>query len=1322
MRLRLPGLFMLCVALSAQAKTHTDGFYLYTTLDDNTCKVEQADATVKITDARIEIPAVVNIDGRAYSVTEIPDNAFKCPGSNYDVKEIVLPEGLTSIGEHAFENYTKVTELVLPNTLTTLSSYAFKSVTGLKKVTIGTGLRNIPDYVFERDGNITDVRVLSKEPPTLGNQAFPLPFFVTLTVPKGAKEAYAAAPVWSTFQTIVEDGTEIIEVPRPEISMDKDNMVTITCSDPRASIYYTFGTVSPTKESTLYTAPFELKEKTTVRAKAFIEDFQSAEAHAYLEPRVGLEIPDSLLVFLNGSPAWASQKRMAWHHYPIAADGESSREGDILGEACVWAEPAGDLLYMLSYDSYSESPENHLTTYDRGTLEFVSQEPLPNDFIANDLAVDPVTGNLYGVFVSKSNEYHFGYINLETKTRTNVAKYDLLYREGETTIDRVMALCFSPEGVAYGLTFAGRLVTFDRETGAYTVIGETKWNINYVSCARWDEKTGLILYAFSNQDGRHYFYTIDPKTAERNMLEEVPGSITAFFTPYDYVKPKAPSAPQNVTLSFPEGKRQGVLSFKAPATSQNGDEISGNLNYRIVRKGKTVTEGEVRCGGMASVDITAPMDGTVTYSVVLSNNYGESLRGKTSAFAGVDVPSTPSVTAEKTDKGIKLNWTAVTTGKNGGYIKADDIYYTVYRYPGKETVVSRTTDTSYTDEVAEPAEGQVKQYWYTVTAVCGDNMSEAAKSNKVVLGYFTPTWTESFSEETSLDNFTIINNSGYNFSDEETTSGWRWNNYWRSAGAFYHPFAQMDDWLITPPMMMEKGKTYRITFKAGAYWDRTKNYLEVCAGNDNTAAAMNKVLLPKFNVQSENQKGDWMDAYSVDYVPEETGLQYVGFHCLSEPNQLWLYLDDIKIFEGITAGAPKAVDNLQITPDAMGRLDAAITFNMPSKTVDEKAIEGIMTAEIIRDGEVVFKKESLAPGVEVSYTDKVTEHGSHEYQVRAIAGDILGMPILTAAFVGNSRPLAVTEIKAVENAEKYGEVTISWTAPEADELGRAIAPENLSYEIEYAWASGETDVLVSDIKDTSYTYTPRQATDKEEFIIYQVRAYTPYGKSNVYSRADEQIPVGTSHKAPWSQSFDETEPEVPLGISIINGSVFTCGWHVYNDSDGIDSQDGDNCFGGFEGVAQGNIGSLYTGKLDLADLTSPSLEFYVYKMGPEDVNTLEVQVGGFGNWESIDLISMDQLEEGWNKVTVPMDDFQGKTVQVKWIATVNLYRYVLVDNMKLDGGVNSIDGVGSERVPVASRFFTIDGIEVSAPAPDTPCIMVTTYSDGSVSRRKLMNK
>lgn len=1318
-RLQLLSLLTLFVCLSVNSKTLTEGIFLFTTIDDNSCKVEQADPSVKIDGKTIDIPATVTIDGRTYNVTEVPDNGFKCNGSNYNVTDINLPEGLLSIGANAFENYVKVTTLVIPNSLTKISSCSFKSASGLKTVTIGAGLKLIPAKTFERAGNISEVIMRSAEPPALEDQAFPLPFFITLKVPVGSKDAYAAAPVWKDFQTIVEEGTAVIEVPRPEIQMDQDNMVSITCSDARASIYYTFGTLSPTKNNgTLYTAPFLLQEKTTVRAKAFIDEFQSQEAHMDLEPRAMVSLPDSLIVFLNGHQAWGADKNMAWHSYPVAADGESSRVSDILGNACVWAEPHGDLLYMFNFDTYATNPDYYLTTYDWGTLEFVDQQPLPNDFIANDLAVDPVTGNIYGVF-TRNNEYYFGYINLETKTRTNVAKYDLIYRE--TTVDRVMALCFSPQGVPYGLTFGGRLVKFDRETGAYTIVGETKWNINYVSCARWDEKSGQIVYAFSDQDGRHYIYTINPEPAERSKYVDVPGSISAFFTPYDYVKPQAPAMPQNVALSFNSGSRSGKLTFKAPVTAQNGDEISGNLNYRVVRKGKTVAEGTVRAGAIANVDINAPMDGNYVCSVVLSNNYGESLRGKVSAFAGQDCPATPIVHAQKVEQGIQVDWEAVVEGANGGYIDPSKITYTVIRYPGKETVASRITGTSFVDKVETPQTGKVQQYYYTVTAALGDIVSAAGQSNKIVLGYFTPTWTETFDTEESLDNFTIINNSGYYFSDEGDTSGWTWNNYWRSAGAFYHPYAEMDDWLITPPMMMEKGKTYRLTFKAGSYPDRTRNYLEVCSGTDNTEAAMTNVLLKKFNVQSESQKGDWMNNYTVDLIPEEDGLHYIGFHCLSEANQLWLYLDNINILEGIVAGAPKTVENLSIKADENGIPEAEISFSLPSLTVDDKTLEGMLTAEICRGGEVIFSESDKAPGSTVTFIDKVGSHGNQDYSVRAYAGDVPGMELLSTVFVGNSRPLSPVEVHAVENPEKFGEVTISWTAPEKDERGRGIAAENLTYDIEYAWDNGETGVLATGIKELSYTYAPKQPSDKEQFVTYMVSAYTPYGKNNVGNRTREQIPVGAAYKAPWEESF-VSPLAAPMGMSLINGTV-DCGWSGYNNSDGIDAQDGDNCFAGFRGIAEGNAGSLYTGKLDLSDLTAPMLTYWVYKMGPEDINTIELSVGGFGEWESMDLTSMDQLEEGWNKIEIPMDDYEGKTLQVKWVATVKLYSYVLLDNISLKSkDPSSVDEIDGTKGPVSSRFFTTDGLEIKAPIPGNCCIMVTTYSDGSTSTRKLVLK
>lgn len=68
------------------------------------------------------------------NTVEIREQAFNNPdGGILNITELVLPEGLVSIGRYAFARAT-ITELVLPSTLTTMSSYIFTGSTTLQRV------------------------------------------------------------------------------------------------------------------------------------------------------------------------------------------------------------------------------------------------------------------------------------------------------------------------------------------------------------------------------------------------------------------------------------------------------------------------------------------------------------------------------------------------------------------------------------------------------------------------------------------------------------------------------------------------------------------------------------------------------------------------------------------------------------------------------------------------------------------------------------------------------------------------------------------------------------------------------------------------------------------------------------------------------------------------------------------------------------------------------------------------------------------------------------------------------------------------------------
>ena len=66
-----------------------------------------------------------------------------CP----NLKNVVIPEGATTIPAHVFE-YSSVETVTLPSTLRTIGDYAFQGVTTLKSITTPAGLTSIGIYAF----------------------------------------------------------------------------------------------------------------------------------------------------------------------------------------------------------------------------------------------------------------------------------------------------------------------------------------------------------------------------------------------------------------------------------------------------------------------------------------------------------------------------------------------------------------------------------------------------------------------------------------------------------------------------------------------------------------------------------------------------------------------------------------------------------------------------------------------------------------------------------------------------------------------------------------------------------------------------------------------------------------------------------------------------------------------------------------------------------------------------------------------------------------------------------------------------------------------
>lgn len=1023
---------------------------------------------------------------------------------------------------------------------------------------------------------------------------------------------------------------------------------------------------------------------------------------------------DSLIMYCSTNQNWNGEAYQGFYYYPFTGNGKDRRVGTTLGMTAYWGAPVGNKYYLFcgktDEDSWGdETTTYYLVTLDRATLEEIDRHEVSTDLIANDVAVDPTSGRIYGLFIGDNGEgYVWGYVDPETRTRTKISDYTVKYNNSSNTIDQFRSICFSPDGQAYAVPFSGKLYKVDKETGEVTNVGFTKYYFNYVESATWDHVNDRVLTTYS-YGSQSVLNAIDPTTAAMTTVGNLPGAVTVIYNPYDYVSEKSPLPVDNLTATFENGARDGVVSFVAPTLAEDSTSLSGDLNYFIVNKGEVVASGTVAPGGTVSEQVNTGANELVKYSVYTTNASGESIRELTAAFAGIDKPAMPVVSATLDDNKVKLVWNPVKTGAQGGYIDQSKLTYDVKRYPGGKTVASAITDTTFTDEITLPEEGKVESISYKVVARSGGKASEEGASKKVMIGHLIPEWTEQFATKNSLDNFTIIGTG-------EKAYTWEWNDYRKCANIKGDKSAAQNDWLISPPVYLKKGLSYNLSFdyNTGSYYNQK---YELCIGKDNTAEAMTK------QVDSETLKYAGKPyGYSNKTVTvrvDEDGIYYLGWHARSSANDENLYIDNIDLQAGVVPDVPGNIDNFKVVPEEYGRLYSNISFTLPTKTLNDKAITETLTASLYRNGEVVKTVDNLNAGTDVNLKDTVTKAGDYNYQL--IVSNTQGNSNAATAdvFVGNNAPLGAYRPTATEDLSTPGMVTLKWKSTETDYNGRKILPETLGYKIVRLYSDGATDTLAT-VRDTVYTYKECEPTTSQYMVYYLLYAFNDYGMSNAASLPSLALSVGEAYPAPYNESF-KGRMKIPMDTHTLNGWSRNVKWEPVNDGD-VTSQDGDGCYAHMIGEAAGNSAALTTGKISLEGLSNAELSFWVYRPDGSEANQLETKIGYNGVFTSMDITTMDQLQEGWNKTTIDLSDYAGKTIVLQWVGTIQDFVQIMMDNIYVgDPTVDLIHNANADEVQ-SVRYYDLSGREIQKPAHGAIVLMKTIMGNGKTDVRKVIFK
>lgn len=899
--------------------------------------------------------------------------------------------------------------------------------------------------------------------------------------------------------------------------------------------------------------------------------------------------------------------------------------------------------------------------------------------VATDLAYSYGRNAVYGCFM---NDDGTGY---------NFASYNPVYFSPTVIapLEKEWSACdFGSDGKLYAIDCDGDVWTVNLNTAELTAVGSTGVKSEWITGGFIDQANNTFYWAVKTEaEAALYKITLPSCTPTKVYKLENEEQLGGFIWNEPVVDPKAPAANvSSLSPSFSGTSLSGRMRITPPSTTVDGTKGEGKIKYHILANGIDVATGDTDFAAAGFyVDFTLPEADTYCLGVAYSNEAGMGPRKITTSnkWYGPDVPkATTRLTPTYNDGKVTLSWYAVSSGVHGGSLDTSSRKYRLTRYAnGEATVLSdELTTTSYIDELPETKVRTT--YYYTLECIAGGLTGEPFKSAEFALGPITPPFNMTFTSAISIADWTAVKG-------ENETKAWAFQSTSNGIGVSTST-KPSDSWIFTPVLKLQAGKSYGFSMKARSYSDSYTETFEVKAGRDTTALSMTMAVIDTTTV-----KGSTFQEFVGTIEPEADGDYYLGIHAITPVAGYYLYVSEISIADGLSAAGPAAVADLKMTADATGAHKATATFTVPSLTMEGGPLTGITAFELLRDGEVVATETAeYAAGAEVSVTDDAEDLtcGTHAYQVICYNGSLKGaLSEAVNVYVGYSKPTPVTDIKVTEDPDQPGKVTVSWTAPEADVAGVPFSEGALKY---YVWNRDE-DLVASEITETSVTLEAVEA-GKQIFARYIVIAVSEGGQSDETTSGN--TPVGTPYATPWKESFAGKQLTSIFGSYALSGSDL---WTLISaDTDwGIYPQDEDGGLAFLEGYSN-TKSSLYSGKIDLGELTQPALTFYVYNFGGSggtiSTNTIDVQVRGLdGQLNTVQTVVVGETGElnQWNKVIVPLDDYAGQIIRYQIVATVKDMRFFYVDNMQItnvcDNDLSIIDFSAPASVDPGKEFNAV---------------------------------
>ncbi len=530
----------------------------------------------------------------------------------------------------------------------------------------------------------------------------------------------------------------------------------------------------------------------------------------------------------------------------------------------------------------------------------------------------------------------------------------------------------------------------------------------------------------------------------------------------DVVKdPQKPAMPQLVSYSFPQGATSGYVTYQMPDTTVTGEPITGTLTVIASVDGIANEEVTVAPGAEFNAEFNGLSNGMHIFAcqAVQDGHKGKKLVDK--HFIGAGTPNTPYNIVLT---GTRISWDPVTTAANEGYVDYDSILYKVYL---NEEFVGETYN-SYLD-INLSEDEPIKSYEGAVSASFRGNESYMNYSN--VLTYGKPlelpvTITPTFEEyQISSQFFGDGTYDGQWFYDFDNTC------YYTSMN-----WADCDSWVVLPPFTVdEDGKYITISYEAKvndpAASDQT---LSVYSGTSPDAAGLANCVVSAYTPCDGTAAA--YEKKTATFLASK-GTNYVAFRMqATQIMQYGMAVRNIHIADyNITGASPAAVTGLNAEPADNGVLNAAVSFTLPTKTIDGADLDANADLNVVVADDVETKTLTGKPGETLSVELATAQSKVHELNLITVyteAGELTSPRATTEVYTGVYAP-TYPIINQVEEDATMTSMTIGWEPVTTTfEPGKFLDPSTVTYDIyHFQGIFGNPEKIDGDLTGHNYTYT-----------------------------------------------------------------------------------------------------------------------------------------------------------------------------------------------------------------------------------------------------------